>query len=744
MKRRRISAKLARYGVVAAVLLGLAMSAVQIFRDFANEEANLKLTVGNILGMAGPPAVAAARLLDDTQAAQLVDGLMTYDFVVEARLVSDLGEVLAARNAPHGRSTAHSLTDYISGGLAEYSVTLVDTARGDAVYGQLIMVVDPSLALAGFFERSWFIIGAGILRNLLFALVLFAIFHWLLTKPLLSLIASFRAVDPRDPGGQRLSTGQGHMDDELSLLAEVGNEYFAASERHLKMRSETEAALRESEQRFKDMAEVSADWFWEMDADLRFTYMSPSIASLGATPEDFVGKTRADLLGSRYDPDNLDEQDQLLKAHKAFRGVERQSDISMRWTRNSAIPLFSEDGEFMGYRGTSSDITDQKDHEEQARQSQKMEAVGQLTGGVAHDFNNLLAVIMGNAEIIQDRRRRGEAFNEAMIETILRSAGRGAELTHRLLAFSRRQVLEPKLIDLSAVLPDIIVILRRTLGETIELKMLEAPELWACEADPGQLENALLNLAINARDAMPQGGILTIETSNIDLGEEYTATEDDLIPGEYVMLAVSDTGTGMTDETLAHVFEPFYTTKDVGRGSGLGLSMVFGFAKQSGGHVTIYSEVGVGTTVKLYLPRASRATAEAAATVSLDPQGGQGERVLVVEDDEDVRVLAVEMLGSLGYDVLQAEDGASALALLGSEPNISLLLTDVVLPGGVSGPKIAEQAAEIVADIRILYMSGYTENAVVHHGRLDDGVSLLQKPFTRNALAGKIRTALDG
>lgn len=372
-------------------------------------------------------------------------------------------------------------------------------------------------------------------------------------------------------------------------------------------------------------------------------------------------------------------------------------------------------------------------------QSQRLESVGQLTGGVAHDFNNLLTVIIGNTELLQEKLDDDDLSE--MAEMIANAAHRGAELTHRLLAFARRQPLEPKSLDLGKLIASIDPLLRRTLGEHIDIKTTSADDLWLASADPAQLEGALLNLALNARDAMPGGGRLTIETGNVNLGTDYVAPYPDLEAGQYIMLAVSDTGSGIPPENLARVFEPFYTTKEAGKGTGLGLSMVYGFAKQSRGHVNIYSEVEQGTTVKLYLPRARQD--ELDIDVGQEAiAGGGAETILVVEDDDLVRRYVHKLLESLGYNVLTATDGNAALEVLESNPDVDLLFTDVVMPGGMSGRDLAVEVKRRKPDMRVLYTSGYTENAIVHHGRLDPSVILLSKPYRREDLAASVRKAL--
>ena len=388
--------------------------------------------------------------------------------------------------------------------------------------------------------------------------------------------------------------------------------------------------------------------------------------------------------------------------------------------------------------------------EEALRQAQKMEAIGQLTGGVAHDFNNLLTVIIGGLDSI--RRETDNDSGDVDLARIRRmqamafhGAERAAKLTSRLLAFARRQPLAPKPVDLNKLVAGLSDLLRRTLGETVALETASAGGLWLAQADPAELESALMNLAINARDAMPDGGKLTIETANVALDEDYVSALVEPVPsGQYVMLAVSDTGEGMDERTLDRVFEPFFTTKEAGKGSGLGLSQVYGFVRQSGGHIRVYSEPGEGTTVKLYLPRDRRKEAAApGGDVGRLAVDGGSETILVVEDHEELREYSAGVLRELGYRVLEATDGQSGLELLRERPEVDLLFTDVVLPR-LNGRQLADQALEIRPHLKVLFTTGYTRNAIVHNGRLDDGVALITKPFTFAALASKVRKILDG
>jgi signal transduction histidine kinase len=381
----------------------------------------------------------------------------------------------------------------------------------------------------------------------------------------------------------------------------------------------------------------------------------------------------------------------------------------------------------------------------QVRQLQKMETIGQLTGGVAHDFNNMLAIIIGNLDLAQ-RRLSGSEDPRLLysIQNAKDGAQRAAVLTARLLAFSRQQPLAPEVIDLNKLVGGMSELLRRTLGEQIRIETVLAGGLWPSFADLSQLENAILNLAVNARDAMPGGGNLTIETANTELDERYSRMHSEVEAGQYVMVSITDTGTGMSPEVIERAFDPFYTTKGPGKGTGLGLSQVYGYIKQSGGHIKIYSEIDRGTTVKIYLPRhvgATDARSGAAGTQPI-PHGSVNDTILVVEDDEHVRTMTAESLHELGYTVLQAASGIEALLLLEENPAVDLIFTDIVMPQ-MSGRQLADVVQEKWPTIRILYTTGYTRNAIVHNGVLDHGVSLLAKPFSLEQLAHKIRELLN-
>jgi signal transduction histidine kinase len=406
-------------------------------------------------------------------------------------------------------------------------------------------------------------------------------------------------------------------------------------------------------------------------------------------------------------------------------------------------------------KALETEITEHRATQETLRQAQKIEAVGQLTGGIAHDFNNLLTIILGNLDTVRRRIAERSDISEEIstaiarpLDLALQGARSAAQLTHRLLAFSRRQALEPKRLDLNRLISDLSDLLNRTLGEIIAVETIMAGGLWPTFADANQVENALLNLCVNARDAMPDGGRLTIETANTYLDEAYTRRFGDISPGQYVMLSVADTGSGIPSDLLERAFEPFFTTKPPGQGSGLGLAMVHGFVKQSGGHVRIYSEVGQGTTVKVYLPRLMEEETASAPAPQPVPEraavaSGANQVVLLVEDNTGVREFARSALEDLGYVVLEAGDGEAALRLLAGNQRVDLLFTDVVLPG-MSGRELANRVLALRSGLPVLFTTGYTRNAIIHHGRLDPGVQLLPKPFAQHELARKVRELLDG
>lgn len=547
-----------------------------------------------------------------------------------------------------------------------------------------------------------------------------------------------------------LDAERGPTKAELDLILKQANLATIAVEK-----AQAKQQLVDSEQRFRQIAETIEEVFWVVSPDWsELFYVSPayekvwglSRQSLSDDPLSWMRAIHAD------DIDTVRTALSNIVASEESQATECRiirPDGTVRWILAQTYPVRDATGTVVRRVGLAEDITERKLLADQLRQSQKMEAVGQLTGGVAHDFNNLLAIIEGNLSLLLGDVAAGAELGpehvREFIEPALEAGRRGADLTHRLLAFSRKQALDPVALDIDAVIKGMENLLKRTLREDIDLSFRPGRADWLAEADRSELENVLLNLVINARDAMPGGGKLTIETAEVKLDDEYTSSHAEVVPGDYVMLAVSDTGTGMDADTLERVFEPFFTTKDTGQGTGLGLSMVYGFARQSRGHVVIYSEPGDGTTVKLYLPRA--AAAEAAVhhiqrAHEFDSAAGD-ETILVVEDDAAVRRITTRILSRQGYTVLQAEDGKTALDILNGEHDICLLLTDVVLAGGMNGPELVKALPPREPMVKVLYMSGYTDNAVLQHGALAVGGDLIGKPFSSTGLGAKVREVLD-
>ncbi|MBD2653581.1 PAS domain S-box protein [Synechocystis sp. FACHB-383] len=476
----------------------------------------------------------------------------------------------------------------------------------------------------------------------------------------------------------------------------------------------------------------------------KIVYVNPAFEKLtGYTSQEIIGRSPRLLQGPQTDPGELSRIKTALENKDSVRAqlINYTKTGKQYCIELEIIPLLDDKMLCTHLVSVQRDITARIQMEQRLRESQKLEAVGHLTGGVAHDFNNLLTIILGNAEMLSELV--AEPSLQSMAQMTLSAANRGAELTRHLLAFARRQPLDPKVININHLVEAMWGLIRRALPENIELEFVPDPDLGITEIDAGELETALLNLVVNARDAMQDGGKLTIETSTAVLDSDYADRHSEVITGEYVMICVSDTGIGMDTDTVSHAFEPFFTTKTVGKGSGLGLSMVFGFTKQSGGHIKIYSEPGEGTAVKLYFPmvRGAQQVNYQPTQESL-PEGGP-EHILIAEDDDLVLKHLEAQLRSLGYRVTAVTSGPDALKVLGSHNDIELLLTDIIMPGGMNGRELADRAKAMYPKLKILFTSGYTDNAIVHNGRLDPGVELLSKPYNRLELATKVRQVLS-
>ena len=473
-------------------------------------------------------------------------------------------------------------------------------------------------------------------------------------------------------------------------------------------------------------------------------YVNPAFTRLsGCGSAEVLGKNLRSLKSAGRAPEFFKQLWEAVLERKSWHGEisSRREDGKLYAEELKIMPVQGAGGEIAHFVSTQQDVTERRLLEQQFRQSQKMEAVGRLAGGVAHDFNNLLTVILGYTAMtltIVDSSNPAQGF----VEEIKKAGERAATLTRQLLAFSRQQVLDLQVLNLNTLVADVTNMLECLIGADVDLAMIRDPELGLVKADPGQLEQILVNLVVNSRDAMPQGGKLTIETANVTLDEPHADSQTAAPPGRYVMLAVSDTGTGMDAETLTHIFEPFYTTKEKGKGTGLGLSMVYGTVKQSGGYVWVYSEPGRGTTLKIYLPRVEKVESPAPAFEAPGDSDLGTETILLVENEEAVRSLARRILEAFGYKVIESLSPEDALQIgQGHKEQIDLLLTDVVMPR-ISGRKVAEHLTLLRPRLKVLYMSGYTDNSVLRHGVLEAGMPFLQKPFTPSSLARKVREVL--
>jgi len=536
---------------------------------------------------------------------------------------------------------------------------------------------------------------------------------------------------------------------EERALAEAN----AGLQREIAERKRVEEEVRESERLYRLLSDNITDIIWTTDLDLKFTYFSPSIAQIGYTVEEAMKLSVEEFLT----PASLELGRKSLAEGLAEEGADptepffsRTLELGVQLKDGSILSAESRTsflrdaaGRPVGILGVTRDTTERKRLEEQLHKAQELEAIGRLSGGVAHDFNNILTAITGYSDFLlmelgpQDPRR-GD------VEGIKQAAERAATLTQQLLAFSRKQVLQLKVLDLNSVIANVEDMLQRVIGEDVDLATILDPSLGRVKADPGRIEQVIMNLAVNARDAMPQGGKLTIKTMNVVLDDEYARRCVDIEPGRHVMLAVSDAGVGMDEETQSHLFEPFFTTKDDGKGTGLGLSTVYGIVKQSKGHISVCSEAGQGTTFEIYLPRTDEGAEPIAREIASSESAQGSETILLVEDEDAVRSLVWRILTERGYTVLEARNGEEAIQVCQQrEGPLELLLTDVVLPGGMSGQKIAERLVLLHPEAKVLYMSGYTDDAIVRHGVLDPGIAFLEKPFAPRTLVQKVRRVLD-
>ena len=525
------------------------------------------------------------------------------------------------------------------------------------------------------------------------------------------------------------------------LLPAIDRELREAASR--RERRKAEEALRESEKRLQKILDNSPAIIFLKDTEGRYLYVNPQFGKLTVlTPEQILGKTDAEIFPPEQAAAFRANDLKVLQAGVAleFEEVARHQD-ELYTSIVSKFPLRNTEGEVYAICGIATDITERKSLEAQLRQSQKMEAIGRLAGGIAHDFNNMLTVINGFSELMLLSLPVGDPHRNTA-EHIRQAGEKAATLTRHLLAFSRQQVLQPRVLDLNAVVANMDTMLKRMIAEDIDLLTILSPGSTPVKADPGQIQQILMNLVVNARDAMPDGGRLTIETADVVLDTDYARRHVGVSPGRYVMLAVSDNGCGMDKQTQARIFEPFFTTKEEGKGTGLGLSTVYGIVKQSGGNIWVYSEPGRGTTFRIYLPRIEGVAEAIEPGKAQEPLPTGSETILLAEDDAGVRKLAKTILQTHGYTVLEAAQGEDALRLSGQhEGLIHLMVTDMVMPE-MSGRELAERLKPLRPNMKILFVSGYTDKAMLHNGELDPGMAFLQKPFTPQTLARKVREVL--
>lgn len=743
------------FRLLAAVLLfsslvTLTLTALQLYLDYDHEVGVIETRLDEIgrsyLASLGESLWA----LDQNQLQLQLNGILRLPGIraVEIREVIDRPNpihILVGERSARASIMREYPLDYLIRGARRPIGTLYVEATLGEVYRNL-------------FNRTLVILASQAAKTFLVSLFILYIFHLLVTRHLITIaefVGSYNLARPPPP--LRLNRRPQHGTDEFDKVTDAFNvlcanlqhaysdlqQANAQLQRDLQVRQKAEQDAHLSEQRFRDYAETASDWFWETGADHRFTYISERLEAFGMDRAAILGKTRIEsATENETESQNWREHVAVLERHEPFRNFEfsrRDRTRRLRHVSISGRPVFAPDGRFVGYRGTGTDLTEPRETTERLRQSQKMEAIGQLTGGVAHDFNNVLTVITGTIEILQE----GVADQPPLVaitELIDAAAVRGAEITSQLLTFARRQPLQPGDVDINALVTDTCKLLKPMLGEHVEIVPVLAGDAWPALADPSQLSAAIVNLAVNARDAMPGGGKLTLETANVVI-DQAASPDSETLAGEFVTVSVTDTGGGIPADIIDRVFEPFFTTKEMGRGTGLGLAMVYGFVKQTGGTVRIESEAGRGTVVRLYLPRSKgQATAKQEPAPAVAALGGH-ETILVVEDDPLVRGYVIAQLGGLGYKTLIAGEADAALALVDQGAEFDLLFTDVVMPGGMNGRQLAEAVRRRRPGVKVLYTSGYTDE-FVHDGRLDSGVALLRKPYRKSDLSQIIREVL--
>lgn len=746
----RISVKLALVGLLVALVVGLSVSLLQVSLDLRSQQRAVNSIVNGILTAAGPPAHRAVLTLDASLAQEVVSGLISYRFVSNAVIQDELGNNLANVSRPRRSTSTSWLTRLLTEEYRRFNVELSVPEKPPEQSGKLALTVDMNLALSPLYERGLVSLSAGLLRNILLTLLLFGAFYFMLTKPLLGIIAGWTQVPADNPKPPPIGLLKSHRDDELGLLWRTGNRFIETIARRVGELETTNSALALNEQRFRDYAAAASDWFWEQDADFRFVDTGQDTATeLTPTPiRDWVGMT----LWEAVRPDRSDTRwvalSKSLRAQEEFRKFRFDYIVPGEPPRTleiSGVPYFDASGDFKGYRGVISDITEIVVAEEKLAHAAKLESLGRLTGGIAHDFNNLLAIIQGNLDLFVEDLPK-EQLPRERLRAAMEATQRGSELTQQLLAIARRQFLVARPINLNRIILRTDQMLRRLLESSIQIRINLADDLWTCKVDVSRMENVLINLALNSRDAMPESGLLTIETENITIDPNQIAgLGQEVVPGEYVRLTVSDTGIGMSAEVQKRIFEPFYTTKAHGSGTGLGLSQIHGFVKQSGGYISVFSEPNNGTTFRMYLPRCYEAAVELSGEPverTTLPAKEEKVRVMIVEDNPDLRELTRSAVESLGYATLEFANGEEALAAAERGEVVDLLISDIILTGAMTGHDVGVGLSRRFPNLGIIYMSGYPERALnAMEGDMSD-ITMLQKPFRRRDLTEAITRKL--
>lgn len=754
---KKISFRLAKYAVIIALFLGIIVSLFQLFLDLKGERKRLGSTMQQVLNISKASAVQAVIDLDKELAVQVSNGLFELTPVLKVEIKDNFGDslVLAEREHPEAHPALQWFVKLVLEPTESYSINLMHPKYNELM-GVMSIEVDNYSFTQGFFRRAVVILLSGLVLNFILAFLLFFLFHFILTRPLSRIITAFTQISPDDTDHSTITACQIDREDELGILVRTINELLARYNDTIARLKQTEEVVRGSEERVRLLLNSSAEAIYGIDLDGNCTFVNLTCVRLLGYKEasELIGKNIHDLI-HHSTPDGEPIRFEDCRIHKAYLVTEQVNvDDEYLWRADGsyfpaeywAQPTIENDevtGAVVTFIDISKRVTLEKERshlESQLLHAQKMESVGRLAGGLAHDFNNALSSILGYSELLLMEVPTDAPFMKD-IQMINLAGEKAAALTNQLLAFSRKQVLNVKPICVNTVIDHLLKMLSKTLGEDIEIDIRKSATNPIVEADQGQIEQVLVNLAVNARDAMPQGGRLIIETQEIHLDETYTKIRFDVEPGPYVLITVTDYGEGMGQGVLEHIFDPFFTTKEKGKGTGLGLATAHGIIKQHNGQIYAYSEPGAGTTFEIYLPASSKTPQEEGEVEESAPlRKGDGETVLIVDDDPSIRELIIATLVPWGYTCLEASCGAEAMKFTTVKPQI--LITDVVMPG-MSGKELADFFLSESPATKIIFMSGYADNTVVHHGVVDPTISFIQKPVTPGVLLLKVCNTLN-